>query len=160
MTVNGVWKLLDNEAVCAKTFIESEPWLEVDLEALHHIRSVVPLGRQAIPDDRECTADTHSHDRFSTIRLLNRSRPRGQPLQYRLAPYWIMLSKTPILASDIIDARQASVYSYKVGPMQEQDHQFDYLLIAHYISDCCSVRSAEMSLRSTLMCLKISVYDS
>ena len=38
MVVNGEWRTVNNLDYCCKTFTEMEPWLEIDLEALHHIR--------------------------------------------------------------------------------------------------------------------------
>lgn len=37
---SGVWKVAPNVAECCKTFHEYEPWLEVDMLALYHLKYV------------------------------------------------------------------------------------------------------------------------
>jgi hypothetical protein len=43
LAVNGTWKRANNASFCCRTFVEFEPWWEVDLLALYHIK-YGPLG--------------------------------------------------------------------------------------------------------------------
>jgi hypothetical protein len=40
LVTSGVWKVAPNVAECCKTFHEYEPWLEVDMLALYHLKYV------------------------------------------------------------------------------------------------------------------------
>lgn len=53
-----------------------------------------------------------------SVRILHRVERRGDPRVYRMTPFWVMVSKTPILAHDVHEARKLSVHAVKVRTQQ------------------------------------------
>lgn len=91
LAVNGKWQTEDNGAYCAKTFTETEPWLEIDLG-----------WTQAIKE----------------VRVLHRVDPGPRPrILFRIVPFWIMVSRGSIMESDLMDARESALVSFKVNKL-------------------------------------------
>lgn len=150
---SGVWKVAPNVAECCKTFHEYEPWLEVDMLALYHLKYVYRpnSGRRLsfIDTMLELTFVPGFRVWRRSVRVLHRIEPRGDPRVYRLTPFWVILSRTPILAQDLHEARKRGVYAFKVcavlyspvllvglsrGRKQEEDNHPDVRMISDLTS--------------------------